>query len=306
MPKLSELFIETPFVSELVSWLDRTRTERCYRLIGAAPGAGKTRIGSYYLAQHGRGHGDNGQITRPVIRFLTPNEKRRQGAGVRERLADQMGAVISRGVQYSATWIARQLIRFETELLIVGDAHRMTPDEHLPALQEISDLYEEGCNQRLGIAFLSATTRGNVLLESRISAGDDPEWAQIRRRFAPIDAFVSLPGLSLSDVRLVLHAYDTAFAQSLPSLRLVRWAAAINQYLVRPRLSPEGPRHVPMASLCTFVGQTVQLVIARGLHDIDADGDLIAEVGESLIRGRPVTPARARDDVSGDESIAAR
>lgn len=297
------IFVETPLVRRLVSWLDRTREERVWRLVGATARAGKTKACVYYAeVLHPPQRATDGTTSRPAVTVIVPRGQRYSAARLRERMAWHIGAVVSRRAQTDATWIAGELARCETELLIVSDANRMPSEDHLPVIQEIADLFETLSGRRLAVALISATERGSSLLRLSIEHGDFAEWSQIRGRFAGEHPFVVLPGMSLDDVRDVLHAYDGELAGGFPQLRLVRWASDIHEFVKLPALAPDGVGQVRMQSVARFVEAILRRLTARGMPDIDPAGDLVQEVGRALIavpQGDSEGEVRYADAVDG-------
>jgi hypothetical protein len=257
--------------------------EREWRVIGAASRSGKTRCVLYYSrVLHPTVQDKQGGTTRPVLSVLIPRGQRYAKERLRERIAWHMGAIVAKRTQADAGWIATRLKNGGTELLIVNDANRMPSEDHLPVFQEIADLYEIEAGRRLGVALLSATERGNILLRRSLEMGDSAEWAQIQGRFAGEKPFVVLSGLSLEEVRSILHTYDGALTEHFPGLSLVRWTNDIYEYLRLPALAPDGVAHVRMGSVVRFVDGILRRIVARDLVDIDPEGDIIQEVGQAL------------------------
>jgi hypothetical protein len=295
---LNSLYIETRFSRELVSWMERTLEERVYRLITASSGCGKTKASQYFSRVLHPPYRTETRLVRPALNFVFARERRRQGAGMRERIAASMGAVVDVRTQRSAVWIARQMAG--THLLMGTDAHRMTPDEHLPALQEITDLYEEFNGEELGLLLLASTTRGRSVVQEAIEGGDDAEWAQIRARFAPERPFVSLRGMSEGDVREALAGYESGLQDHFPKVDLVPWTRDVYGYLKRPRLAPDGVSHVPMRSVRRFVEALLRRLVARGLDTVSED--LIHEVGLALVTGQEPEASSMREPLALTES----
>jgi hypothetical protein len=303
---LDSIAIETRVVRDIATWMDRTRAERCWRQVSAPSGAGKSHSLAFLTATRYAGRQDpTGLTIAPVLDIVSPHEATRAAARLRERIAIRLGAVVSRR-QTDIAWIAAELWSCGVELLVLDDSHKLALEEQIPVIKELSDLYAQHAGgRRFGVLFLAATARGESLLRTVFENRDPDEYAQYLGRMAPEERYLTLRGLSEADVREALAGYEAHFraAGLFPDLRLVPFTRDMNRYLRMRPLAPSGPGFVLMRSVRWYVEAILRRLVARGLTDIDARGDLIEEVGQALLRSSAWEP-QADGDESGAEGAS--
>jgi hypothetical protein len=309
--------METRIVRDIEEWTERTRIEGCWRQVSAPSGAGKSHALLFLKQTRYREVKDpTGLTISPVIDLITPHEARRRAGGklLRERLAIRLGAVVSRRRQTEAAWLAAEMESSGVECLVLDDSHKLDIEEDIPALKELSDLYaQRSGGRRFGVLFLAASVRGENILRAVFEDRDPEEYAQYLGRMAPEQRYIRLRGLSVDDVRDALLGYEDHFLKEgvFPGLRLVRFTEDIYRFLKLRALAPAGRRQVIMRSLRWFVEGIVRRLVARGQDDIDDAGDLVEEVGQSLLDTEPTddeewedieeSPSETADEPSEDD-----
>ncbi len=276
-------YLETPVARRVRMILDEARRERCGYVLGARSGAGKTTEVEEYCALDPIVRLHDGTTRLPVIRGAP-------GATVKaliRSIAQCFGTVPSGSQDLQEFWLAGEIVRCGTELLLIDDGHGCSAADLL-FIKRLVDEVEHRRRARLGFVFLCAAAGNSMPLQEIINR-PTLQWVQFRGRMSPTRPWCYIASLSGAEVEQVLGGYESlVLKEHFPDLQLVRWAKRMHRHLIHPFFDGEGQERVTMKHLRILTDEVLRLLVTQGLSDIPDDGALI-DLAVVALLGSPAT-----------------